>query len=301
MDQSIINQALAEVDAGSLSRLARLSDRLQGKSNTSSTGSLRSRQLHGKGHEFYDYGRYNPGDDIRAIDHRASARSTRFLVRRHHDELASDWFICLDRSASMAIGQGHTWLRAMQLSATFAYLLLHAGNRVGMITFSSEIDDLCPAGRGRSQYARILKKLENSRPEARGGASDLSSCLAQLGKNVSPFVISDFLRQDGMRPDLARLRRLGGQLHAVQLVSPEQHLISNHGPVTVEDIESGRSAIVMSDQQSHDAVLTRLTEHSDQLSQFCIANGISYSQCSVNHSWLDSARQHLQRGLHSRA
>ena len=77
--------------------------------------------------EFLDTRHYEPGDDIRTIDWRQSARNQRLVIRRYRDETAADWFICIDCSASVEWG-GRKWPATVSLATALAYTFLYAGH-----------------------------------------------------------------------------------------------------------------------------------------------------------------------------
>jgi len=184
---------------------------------------MRPHRTHsGQGTEFLDFRNYHPGEDIRRLDWRVSARRGRPYVRTYHDELSADWHLCLDRSASMGTPDGGKWALAVQLAAAFAYLLLHAGNRVGLVQFSNRVDDLCPLGRGRLQYVRIADQLRDSEADNSGGGSVLSTTTTVLKPGTHLAILSDFLQPDAMQADFESLRSPGRKIHAVQILSPSE-------------------------------------------------------------------------------
>ncbi len=113
----------------------------------------------GPGLEFLDVRQYTPGDDLRHIDWRQSSRRGQPMVRRYRDESASDWFICIDGSASM--GLADKWQMAVQLASALTYALIYGGHRVALAVFAERIHTYCPTGRGQLQYATVLRHLVN--------------------------------------------------------------------------------------------------------------------------------------------
>ena len=156
MVEEQVKDALLAIDEGELSRIARVADRLLAGHPIFTEGGTRRRLRSGRGTDFLDFRAYTPGDDLRQVDWRASARRPNLLVRRYHDEAAAQWYVCLDRSASMRAPDGEKWLLAVRIAAAFLYLLLHRSNRAGLLTFSNDIDAHCPAGHGRRQYRKTL-------------------------------------------------------------------------------------------------------------------------------------------------
>ncbi len=241
--------------------------------------------------EFLDHQRYSAGSDARAIDWRASARSRHCLVRRHHDESASEWYVCLDRSASMGVAGGAKWLLALQLSAACLYLLLGKAQRAGLLAFSGEIDAHCPPGRGRAQYARTLALLRDLEPRARGGASRLAACAGPTGARRSALVISDFLVPDAMRAGLDSILAFGGQVRALQVLSTDECAPRLDGPTVVQDVESGARRAVSA--AAGQAAARRLEGLQDVLRDHCRRRGIALTQCRGGQAWQAVVLKHL--------
>jgi len=203
-----------------LARIARIvAPYLEGR-RPSAAGLQTMRRPASQGMDFLDFREYQPGDDSRSIDWHASARGRAVQVRRYCSEVASDWYLCVDSSASMGVGRGETWLLARKLTAALSYLLLQLGHRVGLLLFSSDIDAACGLGRGNPQYARILKTLYGHHIPATGGSSELGCCATVVGQRHPLMVVSDFLATDGMVSTLARLQASKRRLHLFQLDAP---------------------------------------------------------------------------------
>ena len=86
-------ELLNEAELGSLARVV---DRLLNTRHLLAPGQRTNRLRPGFGIEFLDHREYGPGDDIRDVDWRTSARSRQPQIRRYCDEAATDWFILLD-------------------------------------------------------------------------------------------------------------------------------------------------------------------------------------------------------------
>ena len=114
-------ELLNEAELGSLARVV---DRLLNTRHLLAPGQRTNRLRPGFGVEFLDHREYSPGDDIRAVDWRSSARSRHPQIRRYSDEAASDWCILLDCSSSMAFGRNRKWSLAVQCAAAMAYRLV---------------------------------------------------------------------------------------------------------------------------------------------------------------------------------
>jgi uncharacterized protein (DUF58 family) len=253
------------------------------------------RNTRGRGLEFRDFAEYSPGEDPRRIDWRMTARMTAVrrkpYVRTFDDELSADWFVCVDASASMGRPDRSKWALALELASAFAYLLLSSGNRVGLIQFSDSVDHFCPLGRGRHHYVRIAEALNSNQPRAAGGNSLLSTVGGFLPTGSHAVVLSDFLTPDAMRGALARLRRPGRMLEALQILSPGETILRDQLTHHLQDVETGDRISVSGSAAGRAGVA--LAELSESLRAFCGGNGIRFTLCHTSMSWRDAIVSHL--------
>jgi uncharacterized protein (DUF58 family) len=276
-----------------LSRLARILARfLAGTELTSATTQVAGRAA-GHGLDFLDFRGYQPGDDFRRIDWRASARGRDVMVRRYSGDLASDWFVCVDASASMGVAGGGKWTLARQLAAALSYILLELGHRVGVLLFSTEVDALCPLGRGSAQYAHILGLLDSHEPRPRGGRSDISACSSVLGRRQPLFLISDFLAQDAMLESLAGLLARQRQMHLLQLSVPGELQLPDIGDLQLQDVESGRTVNCSDPHAAQDRARQELASLRESLSAWCRGYGLPLTSNRDDETWRDILLRHF--------
>jgi len=301
-------EALNEAELGTLTRVA---DRLLNTRHLLAPGHRPSQLRPGFGVEFLDFREFTAGDDIRDIDWRTTARSRQPQIRRYNDEVAADWTIVLDCSASMAANHqennientsGNTtwnssnnkkWALAVQSAAAMAYLLIHLGNRVSVLLFSDQVERLVPLGRGYTHYASILQMLRQFTPPNSGGGSDLRSCVNHIRRRSSVFVISDFLTANSMRDGLDALTIRGDSLHALQVLSDQDFNLPAEQRVRFKDVETGESITVeLNDNQRahHHAALLDLT---DSLSSYCTQQNISFSSHMDEKNWKSVLIDHI--------
>lgn len=247
----------------------------------------------GEGTDFLDYREYVPGDDVRHVDWRASARSARTMIRSYRRTNVSEWYLCIDRSASMAIGDQDKWRAAVRLAAAMAYLLLHLDNRVGMLLFSDGVDALCRAGRGHLQYARLCRLLEANAARQRGGKSELGACEKYLGRGAGLVVVSDFLAGDGMQSALDRLRVRRRPIHALQLVSAVEFRIPAASRFTLEDVESAEQFPASNGAFLAGRAEARFLHLQAQLAAYCAANDIVFSAARSDADWRSVLMRHF--------
>jgi len=292
-----LTQPLASVTEAELMKLTGIAERLAVERSPRQLGQRPDRNRPGVGNEFLDFRDYAAGDDARAIDWRASARSRQPQVRRYQREASSDWYLCLDGSASMNSADGAKWALAVQLCAAFSYLLLHVGQRVGVLVFSDRIDNACALGRGRLHYSGILRVLQTAKPRRQGGGSALRVCAGAANQGNPLMVISDFLTEDAMLADLSQLR--DRVVHAVQVLSAAEVTLPPDVLLTLRDIETlERLSLQMSPAASEQAA-TSLADLQQQLTVYCRRRDIALSVCRSGQSWQSVSVRHLSKLLPS--
>ncbi|MCB1858891.1 MAG: DUF58 domain-containing protein [Gammaproteobacteria bacterium] len=289
-----MSEPLATLNEADLQRLARVAERLFAGRPQLTPGTQPHRLHAGQGVEFLDHRNYQPGDNVRDIDWLATARSRRPQVRRFRNETSSDWYICLDNSASMGLHLGK-WSLAVQLAAALAYLLIHLDNRVSIILFSDRVDSLRPLGRGQRAYAGILHLLGSIPPPTRGGGSQLGVCLPHLSRGCHFAVISDFLVTEGMHRDLALLASIGEDTQAIQVLAPGDSQVTAMGNATLIDIESGESCLIDAASVSNRLAAERLASRVLALATHCKRHRIGFSSCTSVQHWREVLLEHLMK------
>ena len=292
MGQDALGRApMPEVE---LVRLARILARFLAGRQPAPAGMQVAGRYAGHGLDFLDFRAYEAGDDLRSVDWRASARSAGVLVRRYCGEAASDWFLCIDASASMSFAGGRKWQQARQLAQAFAYVQLHLGHRVALLLFSRNVDVYCPLGRGHAQYARIAGALAGHEPRARGGGSNLGNCIARLGRNSPALVISDLLAEDAMIPALTRMRARQGELHLLQVTDHQDVRLPDVDDLLLEDLESGRRS-----HWHNTGVLeasARLAALEREVAEWSRQHRVTFSSVRWDAHWRDVLLRHFMAG-----
>lgn len=172
----------------------------------------------GRGMEFAEVRPYQPGDDVRSLDWRHTARRGRPYTKLFHEE--GEWSVLLlvDQGASMRFGTRVAFkaVQAARAAALLAWAAAEAGDRLGGIVWEGrEYRQVRPQGqqRGALQIIRLLT-ADAAMPGAVPAAS-LAAPLQALGQAVRPgtqvVLISDFHAFDaGAEHALAALRQRAG-------------------------------------------------------------------------------------------
>jgi uncharacterized protein (DUF58 family) len=112
----------------------------------------------GEGIEFADLRRFVPGDRVRHINWRASARRSELWINEYHAERNSDVVIVLDSFAEARRGGRSTLDPALRAAATLAARYLRQKDRVGFVTFGGMLNWLLPST-GTGQLYRIVDAM----------------------------------------------------------------------------------------------------------------------------------------------
>jgi uncharacterized protein (DUF58 family) len=201
---------LTEIGAltASLPEPVRLSTRLQRGEQAS--------PYQGPGLDFSDLRPYQPGDDVRRIDWRVSARLQRPFVRVYAETRQAVTWVVLDRGPSMGFGT-RARLKAAQAARLAALILGGAGRALDALALTlldGDAHTTQPPRSGRAALHAALEALRAACPPRKDTApSRWSALLAELELTLPHgarlWLISDFL---GLTPqDEALLERLAAR------------------------------------------------------------------------------------------
>lgn len=279
------------VDELRLRRFARLAAPMLRGNALQGTGQRAARNRAGAGLEFLDLREYTPGEDVRHIDWRQTARRQRLLVRRYRDEAASDWLLCVDGSASM--GQGRKWQLTVELATALAYTMISACHRASLVIFAERIHAFCPPGRGQRQFAAIARQLTRFQPAEHGGASIPGLCAGRATRSGNLVLLSDFLREDAMTDDLRCVRGSVAAASAIQILADNDAAANTAGPAVIYDVESGAQQRVDVSATTTAAAALALDRHKRKLRDVCASFDMPFSNCSAGDSWEQVLLAHL--------
>ena len=249
----------------------------------------------GVGIQHFDHRDYIPGDEVRHIDWRQTARFRRPIVRRFESESVSEWSLLVDASSSMAVRDAAKARAAARMAAAMAYALLHLGHRVEVLAFGGRVLAHCPRGRGQHHYAEIARFLAALQPARTGERSELGVCARRVHGAASVFVLSDFLADDEMCRDLGALRQRCTALHAMQVSDAGETRVREAGEFDLVDVETGRRMNVLTDDGANATATRQRAAMTSRLQGFCARSGVAFSDWNVDRPWQGTLLAHLVR------
>ncbi len=118
-------------------------------------------RLRGRGLTFEELRRYRPGDDIRTIDWRATARLRSAQVRVYTEERDRPVLLIVDQRTTMFFGSSRTTKAtvAADAAALAAWRTIERGDRVGAIIFGDDECTEIKPHRSRGNVLRICHEL----------------------------------------------------------------------------------------------------------------------------------------------
>ncbi len=170
-------------------------------------------RLRGRGLDFEELRGYLPGDDVRAIDWKVTARTGSPHVRVMTEERDRPALLVVDQRMSMFFGSRHAMksVTAAEAATLAAFRILDQGDRIGGIVFGDEtIAEIRPR-RSRAALRRLLTAITgaNAQLSAEAPVRDplrLSRVLRSVhriaAKDHLVIVLSDF---DGIDSECALL------------------------------------------------------------------------------------------------
>lgn len=199
----------------------------------------------GQGVEFSDIREYLPGDDIRAIDWKITARYGVPYIKEFVEERDQTIYIILDISGSGAFGHSQSKFSTMvSILATLIFSAVHHHDRIGLVLVTDKVERFIPAKGGRSHAIHLLETAITCDPDSR--RSDLipalTTVLSRIRRMATVLLISDFYTPDCSR-ELAVLKR-HHDLLAIRVTDPREHELPDIGLIELEDAETGEQILV---------------------------------------------------------
>ncbi len=247
----------------------------------------------GVGIQHFDHRDYAPGDEVRHIDWRQTARLRRPIVRRFESESVSDWTVLVDASSSMAVHGAAKARAAARMAAAMAYALLHLGHRVEVLAFGGRVLAHCPRGRGQHHYAEIARLLVALQPAGSSERSELGVCARHVHGAASAFVVSDFLADDEMCRNLGALRQRCTALHAMQVSDGAETSLREAGEFDLVDVETGARMQAVTGDDANVFATRERAAMTTRLRSFCARSRVAFTDWDVSRPWQGTLLAHL--------
>ena len=200
----------------------------------------------GAGVELAQLRPYVPGDDVRAMDPAATARTGVPHVRVHVPERALTTWVVLDVSASMAFGTADRLKAdvAEGVATVAGRLATRRGNRLALITCGAPVERVLPPRGGRGALIHLRQVLAEGVATDGATAGGLGDGLRRADKLARGHglvvVVSDFLEEPGAWDSPLRALRHRHDVVAVEVRDRRDEELPAVGTLWLRDPETGR-------------------------------------------------------------
>ena len=232
-------------------------------------GNVRSR-YRGRGMEFEEVRHYQPGDDVRSIDWKVSARLGGTYTKLFCEERERPCHILVDQRQSLFFGSAYQFksVLAAEVAAALGWAALAGGDRVGGQVLGDTIEHDCRARRNTQAVLRLIhdihdlnhalyeiqanpdQELTASNPQSL--ANSLEECHRITRPGTSIYLVSDF--HDFDQAAVKALTTLGKHtdITLIQINDPIELEIPLLGSVAISDGQaSSRMRISKSIQHAY--------------------------------------------------
>jgi len=297
---------VTQISQSSLIGLNRDARQLPLRSNTiraQSNGQYLS-TFKGRGMEFDESRPYQPGDDIRAMDWKVTARTGTAHSKVFREERERPVLLWVDYRQPMHFGtqQHFKSVLAAKIGALLAWSATHHGDRLGGLIFSETAHIELRPSRGKSASLHFIKQLaqhsawqqqDDISTSKTHSASDSLGRLQQVSKPGSLiFLISDFRNMDELA--WSRLSQLGRNADVV-LISLHDPLEEQLPPAGIYKISNGENELNLNtyNKQQRNEYKQRYLTQQEELQNQCRKLSMHFISISTQDDYLAV----LQKGL----
>lgn len=247
-------------------------------------GGLVRTRYRGRGMEFAEVRPYQPGDDIRTIDWRVTARMQAPYTKLFQEEKERPVFVMIDQRSSMFFGSKNTFksVFAAQLASTIAWIANNNGDRIGALLFGDTQQSDIRARRGKHSVLDLIHQLATyntllTSPVLPEKSTNMETMLTEVSRIAHPgsrvLLISDFHDFDKA---CAEPLSMIAKRSDISLIHIYDELERQLPPLSQLSISNGQQRLkINSNQVSAD--FRRLFDHRQELiKQSCINGGAQY-------------------------
>lgn len=253
-------------------------------------GEVRSR-FRGRGMEFEEVRRYQPGDDIRTIDWRVTARTGKPHTKLFCEERERPVHILVDQRSPMFFGSSVAFksVVAAEIAAALAWAALSGSDRIGgQIVSDTEEHDI-RAKRNKQAVLKLIHDLHNANLTLPGDTQHIKSlssmiegCRRVTRPGTAIFIISDF--HDIDEETESSLVTLGKHtdISLIRVFDPLERTLPNEQELAISD---GKHRLSVALNKNIKQAYAGELSHRDALfSRACIRSNALFSEISTEEN-----------------
>ncbi|KQR68559.1 hypothetical protein ASF98_07930 [Arthrobacter sp. Leaf337] len=258
----------------------------------------------GRSLDFDDLRAYLPGDEVRDIDWKASARHGSPLIKRYVAVRRQTVLLVTDTGRNMAAsslgGEPKTDVAVMALGVV-GYLAHRHGDVVGLVCGDETSSRSLPAKAGEAHLERLLREVNDSTALTSPRSSigeQLSYVARNFGQRMLLFVVADELVPDAGMERL--LRRLRAQHEVLWLTVRDAQLAgAQTAALTADRFDVADAGLLPGRLSASDAVIRAYTaaqEQRDAARESVLRRlGIAHVQAGSSHDVMPAVFTLLER------
>jgi uncharacterized protein (DUF58 family) len=160
--------------------------------------------------EFEQIKEYVPGDDIRTLNWKATAKKNSLMVNQFQDEKSQSVYMVIDKGRVMKMPFNGLSLLDYAINATLVLsnVILKKQDKAGMFAFSKKVENRVFAEKRASQMQKILENLYNIKTDF--FESDYSRLYVDIKKNINQrsliILYTNFETMEGLHRQLPYLK-----------------------------------------------------------------------------------------------
>ncbi len=200
----------------------------------------------GSGIEFEEVREYSPGDDVKAIDWKVSARLGKPFVKLYREERESIVMLLIDMSASLEFGtfSGQKLEKAAETASVLAFNAIKNNDKVGVIFFTDRVEKYIPPKKGSSHIWRVIQEIFTFTPQGKGThvACAVDYLTRIMKKRTFAFILSDFLSPE--YENSLKTARRKHEIIGIRITDPGSFELPEKGIIRLCDLETGNTLMV---------------------------------------------------------
>ena len=232
----------------------------------------------GMGQEFSQYRSYEPGDDLRLLDWKMLARSSRYYIKQSEIETNISVQFILDTSRSMLHKEEKlTKLDyARVLVAAIGYLAHSQGDALGLFTINDErVHTLYPKVEKR-HFNRFLNHLVDADAQGRWPqVPGLEHLHNRRRKSMTIFVSDMYAHDNELFEFVKGQKNPRNEVMVIHLAGANELQLNYPAAVSLEDLETGKR-IKLNTKEVRSQYIRSITDYHTHLSQLMLEHGIGY-------------------------
>lgn len=240
----------------------------------------------GYGMELHDVRPYHPGDDIRHMDWRATARSNKPTTKVFLEERQRSLFLIVDRRPAMRFGTRDEIKAACaaRVSSIMAFTALASQEHISGLIIENSMTHYSPARTLESIFPLIkavaapLKNLDASSESAPIAFNNVLENIVRYAERGSTIcIISDF--HDVTEKHKSALYYLADHYEtiAIRIIDPAEEVLQGTGRMRMISPTTGKTAVIDTDdlniRQRYNVLMT---QRSTEIKSLFISAGIQY-------------------------